>query len=331
MDVTTHESARGEGPAVWGEDEAGGNPEGVKPPEGAWATESPSRLEGVGPEELLDGLAAAEEEDAGVAEDFSAEGVDDAGAEDEAGAERRPPQRLSVRGLPAEQQYQLAEALDLVRRGEAGDVMEALEKMKGGDRTSEVRDRRPDEEGVEADRPGEAGDLKEMKERIAALRGQRREAIEDFDRAAEARLTEEIEDLQGHLWRAEQAVRVQEEQGQGYQKEYHAAVDAMEERYPETRDENSAFFKILDNKIAAAQARQDPALEDPGFILHFADEVAGMLGGHRAGRTPGRGRVPVGSALAPGYQTAARPGKEQLSRMIREMPLEDLERLVCTE
>ena len=171
-----------------------------------------------------------------------------------------------------------------------------------------------------------------MKERIAALRGERRTAIEDFDRVAEARLTEEIEDLQVHVWRAEQAARVQEEQDHDHQERYHSAGDAMEARYPEAGDEGSAFYRVLDSKVAAAQARRDPALADPGFILQFADEVAGMLEGRdRGGVLRPRSRPPVGSALAPGYQSASRPGREQLSRMIQEMPLEELERLVCTE
>lgn len=337
--------------------------EGVKPPE---VQESPSTLDAFDSASLL---AALEDSDSGEvrepAQPVPAAVIEEAPvapaavAEPEAevvtptvdtggtGTETKGPQRVSLRSLPSDQQVQIAKALDLVRNGEATDMTDALLRVTGrtapaavapAEGTTETPPAAPAVEG----RPATRG-VEEIKLSLKQLREERRSAIADYDREKESELTDRIEDLQLDLLRAEQAATVQADSARSYQQSYATAVDEMEAEYEEALDDNSAFSLVLEGMIVSARGRNDPRLKDPTFIKGFAAEAADLLGIAKksaaapsapnapATPAPARPSRPVGSGLAPGTQTAARPTPEQMSRMIHEMPIEDLRNLVATE
>lgn len=247
--------------------------------------------------------------------------------------------RLSVRSLPPEQQSQLAQALEMVRDGKAADITSALAQVTGKPVTAApaappsteapTAEDAPEQEAPAAEAPGTVADIQA---RIKELREQRRQTIKDFDREAEAELTDQIEDLQLELVRAEQTAQVRQGEALTYNASYAEAVKVVQGKYEAAKDDDSAFNRILDDKVAAAQARKDPELADPNFITRYADEVAEMLGlnkGTPPPPPPTRPAKPVGS-FAPGHSTAGRLSQEAASKLIQEASIEDLQKAAFT-
>ena len=166
-------------------------------------------------------------------------------------------------------------------------------------------------------------------------REQRRQAVAEYDRPEELRLTEEIEVARMDQFRAEQSAATRQSTARNYQREFATAVEAVEARYPELGDDASAFSRILDDKVAAAKARRDAALADPNYIVAFADEVAEMLGQRAAAapiqRPPARPSRPVGSSLAPGHGGGQRLTREDVNRLVQSAPIADLRAAIFTE
>lgn len=71
---------------------------------------------------------------------------------------------------------------------------------------------------------------------------------------------------------------------------YRAAVEKMEAKYPDLRQHTSKFHVLLDHRVAVGQVRKDPALNDPNFILKWADQVAAEL------KEVGESVTPAGAA-----------------------------------
>jgi hypothetical protein len=258
------------------------------------------------------------------------------------------PQRVSLRGLPEDQRKQVLAAMDLVRNGTAKTMNDAFgllagksEGGKGGEPEA------PDDSAAQA--APEEGDetppeVVEIKEKLAALKEERHKTNQAYDPEATLALTEQIEDLNIALLKAETAADERRERAGRYDAEYEAAVDAVEAKYPEAADENSAFNRVLDDKVTAALARKDPAVTDPRFILRFADEVAELLAiGAKARGTatkaqpappPARAARPVGSTVAPGQNSAAPIGPKELAKLLdsaTDEELKGLEQLVFTK
>jgi hypothetical protein len=181
--------------------------------------------------------------------------------------------------------------------------------------------------------------LAQLQERLADLRAQRKEAAANFETDEQIRLTEEIEDTQIAMLRAEQAETVTRANVADYQGQYHAAVDAMEEKYSAYLDDDSSpFAEMLDDKIEAARARKDPRLADPRHIIAFADELAAKLGigaqppaataAPTAPRKPAPippppARAPIGSGVSPAGaskpQLTGRQAEAMLDKVSQEM------------
>lgn len=316
--------------------------------------EPASRLEGFSSDQLMAALEAAESGEPPVAVTPAAPAASHAPAAPADGEGQQPgdappaegdgPQtltkpkgRLSVRALPPEQQTQLAQALDLVRTGEAADIVTALSKVTGRTPAAPVADPTATPAEGNPASPAEStpasNQVAEIQSQIARLREERREAKANFDGDAETTLTEQIEDLQLQLLRAEQAAAVAAVENRSYQETYQAAVEAVESRYPALRDAESTFSQLLDDRVAAMQARGDQDLADPRFIERVADDLAAKLGiqkGAAPPAPPARAARPVGS-FAPGHQSDARLSPEAARELIRNVPIEVLQDLVFTE
>jgi hypothetical protein len=195
-----------------------------------------------------------------------------------------------VRALPAEQQLETAQAIDMVRKGEASDILEALQAIRG---TGQAPPADPFEDGTPpADQqtappaqppaPPTSQDVTAIEAEIKELRAKRVAAKSEYDVDQEAALTEQIEDTIIRLNDAKMAASLQNQQqaaaNASYEQVYQSTVVELESRFPDVLNDDSAFTRILDDKVTAAQARQDPALSDPRYLLKFAEEVASMLG-----------------------------------------------------
>jgi hypothetical protein len=244
--------------------------------------------------------------------------------------------RLSVAGLPDSDKELNAKAIALVRDGKAANLFEAMQSLvedgaaAGNDGAAANGDDSPDSE----DPPKTPLTLDEIQSKIASLRAERRQAKADFDADEEIRLTEEIEDLQLAILRAEKAEDRRQAEVSDYQTEYHAAVQEMETKFAELLDdEDSPFADLLEDRIEAAKARRDPALADPRHVLSIADELATMLG--RASKAPSQPkartpiadpprREPVGAGVAPSGKTNPTITKAQAEAYIAQAPQETL-------
>ena len=253
----------------------------------------------------------------------------------------KAPQRISVRALPAEQQRQLAQAVDLVRNGQAEDITAAIMKIAGDEFAPEAVAPVIQNASTEAG-PAVPEEVANITTRINELCDERLQAKRNFNVDIEDALTREIETTRFELLRAEQSAAVRKAEAKNYQQSYDSAIDELETRHPQAADETSPLYQLLSDRLEAAKARRDPALADPRFILKMADDVAALLGTTRtpaapaqAPRTtpqpaPVRASRPVGSALAPAQAPAQRMTEEDISRLIQSMPIEDAAKLIFT-
>lgn len=251
----------------------------------------------------------------------------------------KAPNRLSVRFLPLDEQQRMAEALSMVREKKASTVFEALAQLNGQPASQAAAANPSADASSEGNPPpGQAdNEVAAIEDRLSELREQRRTAIAEFDADEERRLNEEIEVEILRLSDAKIQASLQQFQSkksaESYQDQYMAAVDQMEAAYPEALDPDSAFYRALDDKVLAAQARKDPALADPNYILRFAEEVASLVGSRKSPPSPPptRQHVPFGSQVAPAGSASHRLTPDQLRALIRNAPIEALGAVAFTE
>lgn len=266
--------------------------------------------------------AESDEPDDGAQPDDSAAPIAD-------GADATKPKgRLSVRALPADEQKQLAVALEMVREGKSTTVYAALQALAGP-----VTDGIPDATPA-ADVPPVATQATQTLPAVASieselsdLRAQRKAAKADFDITLESDLTDAIEDKIAELSAAKANAVIQQQAQGAWQQQYISAVDAMEAKYPESADDTTSFYQLLDDKVLAAEARKDPALNDPNYILAFADQVAAVLripANARPPAPPARVKAPIGAAVAPGHSQVTRVSPDQLRDLIKNASPEEL-------
>lgn len=254
----------------------------------------------------------------------------------------KPPGRISVRALPPEQQLETAQAMDMVRRGEAKDLLDAIQQIRGtnpSDQPAPKQEQASQEEEQEQEQPQQATDVSAIEQEIRDLRAQRVAANKEFDTDSVEEITEKIEDALVRLSDAKIAAtfqaRQQAEQVASYEEKYNSAVDELERMYPDVLDDNSVMTRLLDDKVTAAQARRDPALQDPRYILKFASEVAELIGTKAAKTAPTTpsAKVPAPPAaprrgtaegLAPAHATAVRHSQDQIKALIESASVDDM-------
>ena len=179
--------------------------------------------------------------------------------------------RISIKGLPQDQQQMLAEAVSLVRKGEASTINEALGIVQ---RTAQ------EAPATEAATPPSQEDVavSTIQEKLSQLRAQRKEAIANFDSEAQATLTDQIEDVLTELSEAKANAKAQAAIKQSAQTQYLAAVNELESTYPEAKDENSLFFAILNGKVYSARAENpNIELQNPRYLLQLAAEAKAQI------------------------------------------------------
>lgn len=246
--------------------------------------------------------------------------------------------RVALGGVPLSERQQIAEVARMIRSGEASTQVEALQKM-GVLQTAQATPPTTTEttpEGSEATPPGaqptetpapSTDQVATLESRIAELRAQRDQAEEDYDVTEKRRLTAEIEDTVGLLAQARIEAREQQASASQFQDAYAQAVDAMEAKHAWATDPESPLYEALNDKVTAAMARQDPALNDPNYIINFADQIAARFG--NATKTPPpppptqAPRI-VGGGVAPGHSQAHTPTEAEAMALIANASMEQL-------
>lgn len=244
-------------------------------------------------------------------------------------------------GIPMSERQQLAEVARMIRAGEATTTMEALAKLGALPTTPAAQAPPIDPETPpaqsEADpvttAPAPSSDrVAQLEASIAELRAKRDQAEEDYDVVEKRRLTAEIEDTVGLLAQARIEAREQQAEAVSYQDRYVQAVDVMEAKYDWAADPDSARYQALDDKVTAAMARNDPRLQDPNYIIAFADEIEGLFGNTPA---PAKTTTPpppppspapkiIGGGVAPGHGHAKNLTEAEVLAIAENMTQEQL-------
>lgn len=308
-----------------------------------------SSLENLSPEQLLAALEGAEygeiesteptdereEEEPEAPEETPAAAEEETPPADEPVAtttENKPLRRLPLGGIEEAARNEFAEAANLIREGKAKDLAEAVALLRG----TTPQDTAPAPTETKADSPPAeqpSASVASIQEQIRQLREQRDQADDEFDKPTVRKLTNEIEDLQVALVRAEIADRETRSQAQSWDAAHNAACDQVEAKFDAFAKTDPRFYQLLEDRRTAMEARNDPALKDPAFIIAEAEKIAALLGFNKP-VTPAPKTKPVtptGQDIASSHQSAARISRPEASRMIQEIPIEELEKLVCIE
>jgi len=236
--------------------------------------------------------------------------------------------RLRFTALSPEHQAETAEAYRMVRDGEAPDMLAAYQAIRGIEADPDPyqhQEQAPDLNTQRSTRDAPNAVVEELSAQLADLRSQRRQAKADYDTEAEEDLTTQIEDLGRKIAKAEALAEIshitEAEARSQWSEQYDAAVDELESNYPDTLDDNSPFTRFLDAKIKAAKADSDPRLQDPRYVLEFANELAAEIremapkpSGIRPSPPPSAPR-PNGSSVAPAQNLAQRVSDQQAAAM----------------
>lgn len=230
--------------------------------------------------------------------------------------------RLRFTALSPEHQAETAEAYRMVRDGEAQDMLAAYQAIRGvqghSQQAAQDQEYAP---SAESQQDAPSAELDDLNSQLADLRSQRKQARADYDIDAEEEITTQIEDLSRKIAKAEALAEInhitEAQTRSQWSQEYDSAVDELESKYPDVLDDNSPFTRFLDAKIKAAKADSDPRLQDPRYVLEFADELASEIramapkpSGIRPSPPPSAPR-PTGSTVAPAQNSAQRMSDQQ--------------------
>jgi len=241
--------------------------------------------------------------------------------------------RMSLRGLPEDQAAQMVAAKNAVKDGLVPDLATYFRQISGETPAPVTEQAQPQEEPP----PEPAPLVSDLQSQLTTLREQRKQAKLDYDTEAESALTDQIEDT----LLAIQTARFEEvstaAQVATYQQTHEQAIEMVEAKYGDLLDnEASPFGRLLSQSVLAAKATNDPALQDPNFIVKFADQLARDLGingttkaAPRAAATPPQGPParasrPVGSTMAPGHSKAPSYTPDQINQLIATASFDDL-------
>lgn len=252
-------------------------------------------------------------------------------AETKPNEDATPPKKEAIRlrfsALPADQQQETAEAYRMVRDGEATDMLEAYQKIRGTSAAAPAATA-PAKETPAAEKPAESEpprEIENLNAQLTELREQRKAAKKDFDSDLEEDLSAKIDDTIRQLAKAEAKAEALAEFSKKdeakarteWSKAYESAVDALEDQYSAVLDDNHPFTRLLDGKVAAAKASNDPRLAKPDYLLEFAKELTEELEqlapqpSGVAPQSPPASPRPTGSAVAPAKTTPARMTDQQ--------------------
>ncbi len=237
--------------------------------------------------------------------------------------------RISVSGVEQDDVKEMARIAEMLRTGEASSTRDAMQKLYGS--VTPATGEQPAAEtapATPAATPQAPATVADLQATIDQLRAERDLADDDFNKPEARRLTALIEDTVGLLAEARIAAVSTQHEARSYQQRYVESVDAFEAKYDWATDEASPLYELLDNKIEAAKSRQDPALNDPGYILKFADDIAERFGKPATiAKPPAPPAAPariVGGGVAPGHSEAHQLTEIEQRALLNSASKEDL-------
>lgn len=237
--------------------------------------------------------------------------------------------RLSVTGLPDQDRELTAAAIAMVREGKAANIVEAIGSLTGAPPAAPAAADAADG-NTPPEPPPAPPTLLDLEARFDQASEELADAIRDFDQDKQIALNKEIALLNRAILKAEQAEETRMSQAQSWEQTYQAAVDEMETKYADLLDDDSSpFADWLDDKVAAAQARRDPAMSDPRFILAFADEIAARVSktaspGKAPAPVPPRPATTVGATVAPSHKSKPQITTRQAEEFIEKASADTL-------
>lgn len=241
--------------------------------------------------------------------------------------------RLSTTGLADADRDLTASAIAMVRDGKASSILEAIQSLTSNTEHAGNEQQPSDGENPTNDQlPNAPQTLIDLEARFEQANEEMADAIREFDQDKQVALNKEIALLNRQILKAEQAEEQASKQAHGWEQNYQAAVERMEEKYAELLDDDtSPFADWLDDKVAAAKSRNDPAMRDPNFILQFADEIAAYVKPASAStKTPAplppRPLVTMGSNVAPSNKSKAQLTTRQSEQYIQQASADVLEK-----
>lgn len=244
--------------------------------------------------------------------------------------------RISVRGIPADQAAQMAAAAQAVKTGLVPDIASYFRQISG-ETAAAAEPTAVAEPTPQPEAP--APQMAELDAEIARLSAELDDGAENYNLTPtqQNELNRKIMDLKVEKRFSVIEAKNQQAQVATYQQAHEKAVDAVETKYGALLDDaGSPFGKFLSMAVTSAHATNDPALKDPAFIVAFADQIAtdlGLNGTHAASVAapakpptgpPARASRPVGSTLAPGHSQAPRYTPDQVHQLVGEATFEDL-------
>lgn len=244
--------------------------------------------------------------------------------------------RLSTRFMAADEQLETAKAFELVRLKQAPDLLTALHQLRGtaspaAAPATEQPEAAATSTPATAQAPAEVSSIQSV---IDDLSAQRDQAADDYDKPEVRRIEALIRQNERLLMRAELAAENAQVEGHSYDVAYDAAVEQLEQDFPEVLDESTTFFKLLDDRVTAAKVRNDPALSDPGYILKFAAELNKTLNPTQKPATPIPAKPANGSRMgmtvAPSSAATPRATRADNEALIKNASAEDLLAVLAT-
>lgn len=233
---------------------------------------------------------------------------DDASAPASREPNEQGPERISLRSLPPAERKLITEAVNLFRSGKATSVEDALNQLAPrGDRTPQEQQAGEDDQQDPPSAPARQPDaqtpdaeVERISSLLADLRKQRKQAVDDYDRETETRLTEEIEDALADLGEARINARQRKSAAERQDKLVTSAIEEVHLRFPESEDPDSFFSFRLSRALDAYQSKYGSIAENPTQLMVLAQQVEDSIRS-----TPGTRQQQVHQAPKP--QDAPRP------------------------
>lgn len=275
--------------------------------------------------------ANAEQDDDGETEPSTA---------DEAQPQKPKRIRMNVGDLPETDIDRIFQLRDMVKRGEATDVLDAMRKMAAPEAPAET----PDTKADPTPQPEPSQKLQDLQQRIETLKQDRinaRKVDFDFDKADAisdeiAVLTVELKEAEKE---AENTLQTESLSAKEWESKQAESFEELKKAFPDLRDEASPLYEEYCAQHALAVTNEDPAFQNPDWPLVIAKRAQARLD-RLTSKTPqaktssvrtsppppapAKPSRPVGSLSGQGADGPPLSSTE-LSRLVESAPLDALQ------
>lgn len=259
-------------------------------------------------------------------------------AEDTDPPPAEPPQahnldRISLRSLHPDDRLLVAQAKDMVREGKAPRLADAIKMLtesgagmpEPSPQPTAQAQETPQPENTPARQPAPVSesdaDVTALTDQVAALRAQRKAAVEDFDRPTELELTAQIEDAVAALAQAKSQAVIRSRESTIQDQAINAVIEDIYVDHPQSEDPTSFFSYRLTQEVSAYEKAYGSIRNHPSQLKALAAKVAQEIAPAPAAKpqspapAPKQNARPLGSSV-PGSASAVRPSPDNIQRLI---------------